>query len=288
MVGERVLVTGMSGLIGGIVKEYLRDKYQLHALNRSPVPDVPCHLADIADLEAIQPAFEGMDAVIHLAARIYTPPEAGSKTDFHVEKRSGALDTEENVLSWEDALHSNIIGTYNVYEAARRNGVKRILYASAGWVTETGVIVTDREEGYPYYLISQARYDEVPKPWPTITHEAPLRPYGMYGCSKAWGELLGRHYTDAFGISVINLRFGAITAEDRPMVPKHWPVWCSHRDAAQMMQRCLKAPDTLRNDTFFVVSDNKWGFRDFEHAREVVGYEPEDGAGDYPDPPQRR
>ena len=68
-----------------------------------------------------------------------------------------------------------------------------------------------------------------------ITHEAPLRPYGMYGCSKAWGELLGRHYTDAYGISVINLRFGAITAEDRPMVPKHWPVWCSHRDAAHFI-----------------------------------------------------
>ena len=288
MVGEKVLVTGMSGLIGGIVKEHLGDGYQPHALNRSPVDGVPCHQADIADLEAVLPAFEGMDAVIHLAARVYTPPEAGKRTTFHVEKRSGALDKEENLfLTWEDALSSNIIGTYNVYEAARRAGVKRILYASAGWVTETGVIVTDWDEGYPYYLISQAQYDQVSKPWPMITHESPLRPYGMYGCSKAWGELLGRHYADAYGISVINLRFGAITAEDQPMVPKHWPVWCSHRDAAQMMRRCLEAPPDLRYDTFFVVSNNKWGFRDFQHAREVVGYKPEDGAGDYPDLPQR-
>lgn len=285
MVGEKVLVTGMSGLIGNVALKYLSDDYQLSALNRSPVSGVPCHLADIDNFEAIQPAFEGMDAVIHLAARIYTPVEAGSKTEYHVEKRSGSMDTEDNTLSWDDALHTNIIGTYNVYEASRRAGVKRIIYASAGWVTETGVVVTENESGYPYYLISQARYDEVVKPWPMITHESPLRPYGMYGCSKAWGELLGLHYTDTFGISVLNLRFGAVTMEDRPMVPKHWPVWCSQRDAAQMMRLCLEAPKEVKNDTFFVVSDNKWGFRDFKHATDVVGFVPEDGAGDYPNFP---
>ncbi|MBI4200571.1 MAG: NAD(P)-dependent oxidoreductase [Chloroflexi bacterium] len=287
MAKKKVLVTGMSGLIGGVVQEHLGHQYDLRALNRSPVSGVPCYQADIANLEAIQPAFEGVDAVVHLAARIYTPPEARGKTTFHVGKRSGSLDLDVDTLSWEDALSANIVGTYNVFEASRRAGVKRVLFASAGWVTETGVVVTEHESGYPYYLLSQARYGEAPTPWPMITHESPIRPHGMYGVSKVFGEALARHYADIYGLSMICLRFGAITREDRPMVPKHWPVWCSHRDCAQMVQKCLDAPESLAFDIFFVVSDNKWGFRDFQHAREVVGFEPEDGAGDYPDPPVR-
>ena len=65
---KKVLVTGMSGLIGGLVRERLEGKYMLSALNRRPVPGVECHQADIADLDAIRPAFEGIDVVVHLAA----------------------------------------------------------------------------------------------------------------------------------------------------------------------------------------------------------------------------
>ena len=93
---KKVLVTGMSGLIGGILRRHLEDigGYELRALNRRPVDGVECVQADIADLEAIQPAFEGMDVVVHLSAFL-----------------GGEV--------WEGHLSGNIIGAYNVYEAAR-------------------------------------------------------------------------------------------------------------------------------------------------------------------------
>ena len=65
---KKVLITGMSGLVGGVLRDHLQNRFELSALNRRNVPGVPCHTADIGDLDAIQPAFEGIDAVIHMAA----------------------------------------------------------------------------------------------------------------------------------------------------------------------------------------------------------------------------
>src|SRR5919197_1540202 len=93
-----VLVTGMSGLIGGAVRRQLGARYELSALNRRAVDGVPCHQADIADLDAIQPAFKGVDAVVHLAASV------GTRAPF------------------DEVLRANVVGTYNVFEAARRAG----------------------------------------------------------------------------------------------------------------------------------------------------------------------
>ena len=67
----RVLVTGMSGLIGGALRTRLAGAHELRALNRGRVEGVPCHQADIADLEAIRPAFDGVDVVVHLAANAH-------------------------------------------------------------------------------------------------------------------------------------------------------------------------------------------------------------------------
>src|ERR1051326_5945330 len=104
MARKQVLVTGMSGLIGSAVRSQLGEKYELTALNRREIPGVPCHRADVADLEAILPAFVGIETAVHLAAiaRMDVP--------------------------WEDLLRANVIGTYNVFEAARRAGVKRVVY----------------------------------------------------------------------------------------------------------------------------------------------------------------
>src|SRR6266851_10379143 len=103
MAKPRVLVTGMSGLIGRALRKQIEDRVELSALNRSMIEGVPCHRADIADLEAILPAFEGVDTVVHLVAIA----------------RFNA--------TWEEVLNDNVIGTYNVFEAARRAGVKRIV-----------------------------------------------------------------------------------------------------------------------------------------------------------------
>ena len=251
MTAKNILITGMSGLIGQVVRRQLEPKYNLTALNRGPLEGVECHQADIADLAAIEPAFEGQDVVVHLLARVATD------------------------ASWEDLLPANVVGTHNVFEAARRAGVKRIVFASSG-ATISGC---ERED--PYRAIAKGDYDNVPPSWPNFTHESRVRPSGLYGCTKVWGEALARYYSDAYGISVICLRIGAVNRDDRPSLPRHFSVWCSQRDIAQMVERCVEAPEGLKFDTFYVVSKNKWGYRDLSHARDVVGYEPQDAAEDH-------
>jgi nucleoside-diphosphate-sugar epimerase len=247
---RRVLVTGMSGLIGGAVRRRLEGRFALRALNRRPVAGVESHQADIADLEAIGPAFRDVDAVVHLAAN---------------------LDGDPNI---DAVVRDNVVGTYNVFEAARRAGVGRVIYASSG------ATVSEWERDEPYASLVAGRYDAVTE-WPMLTHESPTRPHGLYGCSKIWGEALARHFADTSPMSVICLRIGRVTAADRPVGPREASVWCSQRDIAQMVERCLVAPERLRFDVFFVTSENKWTYRDIEHARAAVGFVPEDRAEDH-------
>ncbi len=247
---RRVLVTGMSGLIGQAVRLRLEGRWLLRALNRRAVEGVETHHADIGDLAAIEPAFHDVDAVVHLAANVQPGPP------------------------WEALLRDNVVGTYNVFEAARRAGVKRVIYASSG------ATVSNVERDPPYAALAAGRYDEVTE-WPRLTHESPTRPSGLYGCTKIWGEALARHFADTTDMSMICLRIGHVSRADRPTRPREYSVWCSQRDIAQMVERCLAAPDTVRFDVFFVTSDNKWSYRDIEHARAVVGYVPEDRAEDY-------
>jgi len=240
MAPRTVLVTGMSGLIGGALRRHLEGTYALSALNRRPIPGVKCHQADVADLDAIAPAFDGVDTVVHLAAR------------------TGSSD------SFDEILRANVVGTYNVFEAARRAGVRRVVYASSG------ATVSEWERDPPYSALIAGRYGE-----------AGARPAGLYGASKIWGEAIARHYADAYGLSAICVRIGRVKAEDRPMSTRDYAVWCSQRDVVRMLELCIAAPPTLRFDVFFVVSDNRWGYRDLEHARTVLGFEPGDRAEDH-------
>jgi nucleoside-diphosphate-sugar epimerase len=248
---QKILVTGMSGLIGGVIRQQLEGKYELSALNRRLVGGVACYQADIADLEAIRPAFERQDIVIHMAAM------AGER------------------YTWDEILQANIVGTYNVFEAAHQAGVKRVIYASSG------ATISGWEHEEPYKAIVEGRYNDVPETWPMLTHETPTRPSGVYGASKVWGENLARHFTDTTGLSIICLRIGAVNRENRPYQPRHFSVWCSQGDIAQMVEKCVAAPDSLKYDIFFVVSNNKWSYRDLTHANKVVGFEPQDAAEDY-------
>jgi nucleoside-diphosphate-sugar epimerase len=241
-----LLVTGLGGLIGGALRRHLAGRYALRALNRRAVEGVETHRADVADLEAIAPAFAGADAVVHLAAAL-------------------------GASSFEDLLRANVIGTYNVLEAARRGGVPRVVLASSG------AVVSAYERDEPYRSLVAGRRDGL-SDWPRLTHEAPVRPAGLYGASKVWGEALGRHYADAHGLSVLCVRIGRVNAPDRPLETRDFSVWCSQRDVARMLAACVEAPPSLRYDIFFVTSRNRWGYRDLGHARAVLGFEPLDSA----------
>jgi uronate dehydrogenase len=243
----RILVTGLSGLIGGALRPYLEGSYVLRALNRRPVAGVDCHLADLGDLDAIRPAFEDVGTVVHLAAA------AG----------------DNNAPA--DVMRSNVIGVYNVFEAARLAGVARVIFASSG------ATVSGWEREPPLSHIVAGRYEQVGE-WRRLTHESPVRPSGLYGASKVWGEALARHYADTHGLSAICVRIGRVKAEDRPTGPRDVSVWCSQRDVARMIVACIVAPPSLRFDVFFAVSDNRWNYRDLEHARAVLGWTPIDRA----------
>jgi uronate dehydrogenase len=247
---KKVLITGMSGLIGGLLKDHLQSLggYELTALNRRPVAGIKTFQSDISDLDAIKPAFEGQDVAVHLAAYL------------------GSDD-------WEGQHRYNIAGTYNVYEAARLAGVKRVIFASSGNA------IRGFERVPPYSDLVAGNYDKVPENFPKITHEM-VRPSGIYGAAKVFGEALGRHFSDAHGMSVICVRIGSVTRENRPRDIRERTVHLSHQDISQMLQRCIDAPDDLKYDIFLVTSNNKWGYRDLTHARDVLGYEPQDSAED--------
>ena len=245
---KRVLITGMSGLIGGIMRRALEGTYELVALNRRDIPGVRSYQADISDLEAIRPAFEGVDVVLHLAANA---------------NANASLD---------DVVHHNITGTCNVFEAARAAGVRRIVSASSGSV------IRYHERDEPYRTLVEGPDKREPPSWPMITHRSPFRPDGLYGCSKVWGEALARDFSDEYDMSIICVRIGAVVPGDQPNQPRLFSAWCSHRDVAQMLEKCIAAPHELRFDIFYAVSNNRRNYRDLDHSRNVLGYEPKDNA----------
>lgn len=252
---KKVLVTGSSGLIGGVVIRTLRDKYDFHGLDAhrsSDAPDVPTTLADASDFDAIRPAFEGMDAVVHLAA----------DPNMH-----GA---------WGTVLHNNLVPTYNVFEAAKQAGARRVVFASSNhavgmWELE-GAAAKIRVGDY-----TGLDPDHVPQ----IDKTVQIRPDGYYGISKAFGEATGSYYADNFGMEVACLRIGTVSRPNDPKANiRMRATWLSHRDIAQLVDRCLSAPN-LKFDIFYGVSNNKWRFWDIEHARRTIGFNPEDNAEDH-------
>ena len=249
---KKVLITGASGIIGGLVWRNLGDKYEFSGLNRRPVEGIPSLQASIANFEAIMPAFEGIDTVVHLSAQLQNP---------HV---------------WEGMLEINIKGLHNVFEASRMNGVKRIVFASSG-----GATLGAQYHLSPYKELTTGQYDKVAPGWKKLDHHSPYWPIDFYGLSKAFGEIMGRMYASEFDMSVICLRLGALLESDRPEIVRQVPGWLSHRDCVQMIDRCIVAPDSLRYEIFDIVSKNRWAVRDISHAREVLGYEPQDSSDNF-------
>ena len=245
---KRVLITGVSGLIGGILARHLRETggYEITALNRRPIEDFPCLQADIADLDAIRPAFDGIDTVVHMSA----------VTGF---------------ADWEGNLSANIIGVRNVYEAARLAGVRRVVFGSSGAAIGGFSLIP------PYDAIAEGRYDDVPAEWTKIRHDQ-VRPLGIYGAAKVFGEALGRHYSDVYGLSVLCVRIGSVKVVDAPDNPHRVSYYLSHRDLLQMLVKCIEAPESLVYDIFMAVSNNRWTYYDLEHARDALGYEPLDSS----------
>jgi nucleoside-diphosphate-sugar epimerase len=261
----KVLVTGAYGLIGNLVYAHLAkhpETYDAYASARSfrasartegmdfyPISRERLRLADLADFEALSRAVEGMDMLVHMAA------DASGQQGF------------------ESVLQSNIIGAYNLFEACRLAGVRRVVYASSNQV------VFGYQADEPYREQMNRLKEDLPlEHLPPILHTQPTRPMNFYACSKVWGEALAHLYAYQHGLSCIVLRIGWVVAEDQPRGKWGRTVWCSQRDIVQLVERCLLAPENLKFDIFFGHSDNQYNLVDIDHARQVLGYEPQDGA----------
>jgi uronate dehydrogenase len=248
---RKILVTGMSGLIGGLAGRKFAENNDVAALGRSEVEGFPTTVTDIGDgIAKILPALEGVDTVVHMAA------SRGNVTD-------------------ETHMKANITGVYNLFEACRIAGVKRIVAAS------TGAVVAGYEKDDPIKSLVHHPDFEMPKRRPMITTDTAIRPTSMYSVSKMFTENLGRMYSEAHDISVICIRIGKVEINDVPLNARNASVWCSHRDIIQMIEKAVNAPDDLKFAVVFACSDNPTRYRDIEYARETLGFVPQDSAADH-------
>jgi len=248
---KRVLITGGAGLIGSILREHLSDRFELTSLDRVEVPGAKSFAGDISEFDQIRPAFEGQDAVVHLAA----DPNARGE--------------------WDTNLKNNFIGTYNVFEAARQAGVKRVVFASSNHAT--GGYYLDA----PWKHIVAGEFDKVERPYTLVDESMRIRPDGYYGTAKAYGEALGSYYLDYHGVQSIHLRIGwVMRGNDPTFAPFALALWLSYRDAAQIVQKAVDAPATLPYAIVYATSDNRWKIFSLDNARKLLGYQPQDGAGE--------
>ncbi|MFK0176860.1 NAD-dependent epimerase/dehydratase family protein [Streptomyces xanthochromogenes] len=229
-----LLLTGAAGGMGTLMRELLPAYgYELRLLDVRPVPGEPGAItADLADKDALREAVRGVDAILHLAG----------------------ISLES---SFEKILRANIEGTYNLYEAAREEGVRRIVFASSNHA----VGFTPRPQGTD----------------PLIPVAVPHRPDTFYGLSKAFGEDLAQFYWDKHGLETVSARIGSCFQE--PTSVRMLSIWLSPGDGARLFDAALTAED-VGHTVVYGSSANTRLWWDLSPAR-ALGYEPRDDSEQY-------
>ena len=230
---HRLLLTGAAGGLGRELRRRLRAHCDVLRLSDVAAlgeagPREELRPADLADADAVLALLEGVDAVVHM----------------------GGVSTEQ---PWEAILPANIVGAYNLYEAARRQGVRRVVFASSNHVTG-------------FY-----RQDEV------IPAGAPAKPDGLYGLSKAFGEDLAQLYFDRHGIETVSLRIGSSFAAPRDRRMLH--TWMSFDDMERLVLASLTA-QTVGHSIVCGVSANPQVWWDNTPAAHI-GYVPRDSSAPF-------
>jgi nucleoside-diphosphate-sugar epimerase len=235
---SRILITGAAGGVGTMIRPRLaRPDRTLRLLDIAPLaPGAAGHgeeeliQASVTDLAAMEQACAGVDAVIHL----------------------GGISLE---APWEQILDANINGTYTVFEAARRAGVPRVVFASSN------------------HAVGFRTPDEYP-----LTAGTPPLPDTYYGVSKVAGEALGALYHHRYGLDVICIRIMTCFAE--PPNPRALSTWLSPDDCARLLEACLAVPEPGFRIVYGVSPNTRGGWVSLDEA-EALGYRPTDDAEPY-------
>ncbi|KWI32835.1 NAD-dependent dehydratase [Burkholderia ubonensis] len=232
---RRLLLTGAAGNLGCQLRGALADWADVVRVSDvAPLGDAAAHeevrVADLADRQAVAALVDGVDAIVHLGGISVDAP-------------------------FDDLLEANIRGTYNLYEAARKHGVKRIVFASSN------------------HAIGFHPVTEV------LDADAPQRPDSLYGVTKCFGEALSRYYFDRFGIETVCLRIGS--SFEAPKNPRMLVTYLSYRDFIELV-RCSLLTNRVGHVVVYGVSDNpvKWwdntkagflGFRPRDSSEQFAG-----------------
>jgi uronate dehydrogenase len=231
-----ILITGAAGGVGGLLRPRLakpgRTLRLFDLAEITPAEGEEAIRGSVTDLEATTAACQGVDAIIHL----------------------GAISTE---APWEQILEVNINGTYNLFEAARRAGVPRVIFASSNHAV-----------GY-----------HTPEDFPVQENVTAL-PDTYYGVSKVAGEALGALYAKRYGLDVISIRILSCFPEPRSL--RSLSTWFSPDDAARLFEACLSVEKPGYKVIFGVSENTRGGWVSLNGAR-ALGYESHDDAEVYLD-----
>ncbi|NTH16592.1 NAD(P)-dependent oxidoreductase [Agrobacterium rhizogenes] len=228
----KILITGAAGEVGTGLRRELAGRFDFRLFDLKTDTLKPSIgeivQGSISDPNVLEQAMSGVDGVIHLA---------GCTTDAGI----------------EDQIEGNVRGAFNVFEAARRCGVERVVFASSHHVV--GYYPRNRRIGV----------------------DTLLRPDSRYGLTKAFGEQAGALYADKYGLRVLCIRIGR--AYEKPEDRRRLSIWTSWRDLAQLVAIGLEHPG-LRYAVVYGVSGNDRTFFDNSSAF-ALGYRPKDNAETY-------
>ena len=226
---KTLLITGAAGDVGTHLRRELAGRYKLRLSDVKPIanlgPGEEFMRADITRYDEVLPVTRDVDAIVHLGG-------------FSVEG------------PWEAILPANIAGTYNVFEAARVNGVKRVLFATSN------------------HAVGFYRRDQ------TIDHRVYPKPDSRYGVSKVFGEALASLYADKYGVNALCIRIGNVNP--KPVDKRRLSIWISPRDLAQLVAIGVEHPD-IRFEIVYGVSGNPRAWYDNSNAKRL-GYKPQDNS----------
>ena len=231
---QKILITGAAGDVGTRLRKLLKGVYSLRVSDiRKPADlgaDDEFVAADLGDYEQTEQITAGIDGIVHLGGYSVEGP-------------------------WETIHKSNIVGCYNLFEAAYRSGVERIVFASSNHAV--GFYPRDRKIGV----------------------DVTVRPDSRYGVSKAFGEAVGALYADKHGLRVTCIRIGNVG--DKPLDKRRLSIWVKPEDLAQLIRIGLEHPD-IRFEIFYGASENAAGWWDNSNARRF-GYRPQFRSEDFRD-----